>query len=184
MFDEDEKTVSGEQGRANVAKGGGPAGRLKKKKEPFVKCYTCGANGHKSNSCMVNKSTLSCTHCQMTLPQYCSLRKEGWRQSQAEVSCCISPQRKITVSSRRKKEPDSSCWCSKHKQCHSQAFTEQSQSQNSQNGCTEKNLQSKFIQRCKWQTQNYDGQNVCGQNWESPGRESTWRRSCGLIAER
>ena len=50
------------------AKGGGSGsgGRVKKKKESFVKCYTCGSIGHKSNACTVEKSSLSCTHCQTT----------------------------------------------------------------------------------------------------------------------
>ena len=32
-----------------------------KKKENFIKCYCCGANGHKSSTCTMEKANLSCT---------------------------------------------------------------------------------------------------------------------------
>ena len=40
--------------------------RTRKKEGGFIKCYLCGANGHKSNACTVDKANLSCTFCQNT----------------------------------------------------------------------------------------------------------------------
>ena len=54
-FKEKEKTIGGEQGRANATQGaGGGAGGCAKKKEGFIKCFLCGAIGHKSNTCTMD----------------------------------------------------------------------------------------------------------------------------------
>ena len=65
---EHRETVMTSESKKQVNQTGGaqPKRDRTKKKEGFIKCYLCGANGHKSNGCTVDKANLSCTFCQNT----------------------------------------------------------------------------------------------------------------------
>ena len=56
--------VADGKNKVNQTAGGGNPRREKvKKKEGFIKCYCCGANGHKLNACTMEKANLTCTFC-------------------------------------------------------------------------------------------------------------------------
>ena len=61
-----EKVMMTESKKLVNSTGGGQPRHKKNrsKKEGFMKCFSCGANGHKSNTCTVEKSALTCSHCQ------------------------------------------------------------------------------------------------------------------------
>ena len=59
MMSENKKLV-------NNTGGGQTRCERKKKSKGFMKCFSCGANGHKSNACTVEKSALACSFCQNT----------------------------------------------------------------------------------------------------------------------
>ena len=79
--------------------GGGQTRRdkNKNKKEGFMKCFSCGANGHKSNTCTVEKSALTCSHCQNSGSHNTAAcrKKEGDKKKKSPAS---SPHRERSQS--------------------------------------------------------------------------------------
>ena len=72
--------------------------RTKKKEGGFIKCYSCGANGHKSNTCTVDMANLSCSFCQNTgshNTQACRKKEAGDKKKKSPAA---SPHRERSQS--------------------------------------------------------------------------------------
>ena len=79
-----------------------------KKKENFIKCYCCGANGHKSSTCTVEKANLSCTFCSNTgshNTQACRKKEAGEKSKKSPESSPHRARSQSPTGGRRSQTP-------------------------------------------------------------------------------
>ena len=101
--------VEGKNKVNQTAGGGNPKCEKVKKKEGFIKCYECGANGHKLNTCTVEKANLTCTFCGNTgshNTQACRKKEAGEKNKKSPAASPHRARSQYPSGRRRSQTPE------------------------------------------------------------------------------